>query len=163
MIPLDIEQLPFLDNDIINFAINLPLELKIGKNFIHESLKYLFPHLAKIPNENIGAPDDAGNLVRKFSIAKRFAEARTKMIIERLSAGKILFCSKDYCAYDYWLRTGSRSFVESVLSRVDQNIFNSAYVSKILKEHISCQRNHDQLICDILNIQLLLEQFNVIL
>lgn len=29
-----------------------------------------------------------------------------------------------------------------------------SYVSKILKEHIACQRDHDQLICDILSLQL---------
>ena len=152
---------PFLGNDILNFAINLPLKLKFGKEFIHKSLQYFFPHLAKIPTEHIGVSVDAGNLARKFFVAKRLTEARLKMIIERLSAGKILFTPKDYRAYDYWLRTGSRNFVEDVLSGVAQNIFNQAYVSKILKEHMTCQRNHDQLICDILNVQLLLKQFKI--
>ena len=153
---------PYLDNEVVNFAINLPLELKIKKIFIHKVLKYLFPNLAKIPYEGTGVLPDTTGLPLLFSRGERFAQRQLKTLIEKASSGKILFKPKDYRAYDYWLRTGSIKYVgEVLLQERKEDIFNRGYVWKILKEHMHCKRNHGQLICDMLNIQLLLDKYNL--
>lgn len=39
---------PFVDKDLINFAIGLPFELLMKKNFLKEILKRKFPEVSKI-------------------------------------------------------------------------------------------------------------------
>lgn len=150
---------PFLDNEVVNFAMNLPLELKFEKRFIHKALRYSFPVLAQIPQDNTGVPPDTRGLSLLFSRIKRFVEKQSKNLVQKTSFGKVLFKPKDYRGYDYWLRTGSKRYVENLLLRGNyQNVFNQKYVEKILKEHMTCRGNHDLLICDILNIGLLLSE-----
>lgn len=150
---------PFLDNDIVNFALTLPLELRLDKKFIYKALRYCFPSLAKIPLEATGTPPDTYALPILFSKIMRHGQYMLKDLIQKVSLGKVIFRPKDYRGYDYWLRTGSRQYVEKVLLREDRlKVFDENHVRKILKEHITCRRNHDQLICDILNIKLLIHE-----
>ena len=148
---------PFLDNSMIEFAMNLPYELKFEKRFIHKALRYLFPHIANIPHEKSGAPPDTKILL--FYRVTAFAKKQLKESLQKASFGRVLFAPKDSRGYDYWLRTCSRKYVENTLLRANQRIFDQANIGKILKEHMTCQRNHDQLICDILNLELLLRKF----
>lgn len=137
--------------------MNLPYELKFEKRFIHKALRYLFPHIANIPHKKSGAPPDTKILL--FYRVTAFAKKQLKESLQKASFGRVLFVPKDSRAYDYWLRTGSRKYVENTLLRANQRIFDQANIGKILKEHMTCQRNHDQLICDILNLELLLRKF----
>ncbi|MCK4821574.1 asparagine synthase, partial [bacterium] len=155
-------RLPYLDNKVVDFAVNLPLDLRFKKRFIHKALKSLFPDLAKIHYEDTGALPDTTGLPLLFSSMKRFAYRQLKRRIERASLGKILFIPEDYRAYNYWLRTGSKRYVEEVLLQgLCEDVFSREYVIKILKEHMQCKKNHDQLICDMLNLQLLLNKYQM--
>jgi len=151
---------PYLDNEVVEFAINLPLELKTEKKFIHKASKRLFPSLAEIPWENTGVPPDTKRPLVLLSKLRRRAVSEMKRFIERISRGNILFQNLDYRGYSYWLRTGSRKYVErSLLEKADQGIFNQEYVRKILDDHMSCRKDHNQLICDLLNMKLLVDKF----
>jgi len=148
----------YLDNELVDFAWSLPIDLKIGKRFLRYALVHFLPNLARIPDENTGALPNDSRLMVRFSLGKRLLKNLMYNAIEKLSLGRILFVPKDYRAYDYWLRTGSRKYVEKVLMKDSQDIFNQAYVDKILKEHMACKQNNDQIICDILNLKLLLKK-----
>ena len=78
-------------------------------------------------------------------------------MIEKLSLGKLLIRSQDYRAYDYLLRTGSKKYVEDILLQNTSEIFNREYIRKIVEEHMKGKKNHDQIICDVLNINLLIK------
>jgi len=160
---LDI-RLPYLDNEVTEFAINLPLELRFGKSFIHKAIKSLFPSLAKIPWEKSGVPPDTKRLTLLFSRLRSTIMNATRRFLERASGGRILFQPSDYRGYSYWLRTGSRRYVEKKLLEKDEQgpfnkLFNQEYVRKILVDHMKCREDNDQLICDLLNLKLLLEMF----
>jgi asparagine synthase (glutamine-hydrolysing) len=151
---------PYLDNEVVEFAINLPLELKIEKKFIHKASKRLFPSLAEIPWEQTGVPPDTQGPSLLLSKLRRRAGSEMKRFIERISGGNILFQNLDYQGYSYWLRTGSRRYVErSLLEKADQSILNQEYVKKILYDHMSCWKDHNQLICDLLNMKLFVDKF----
>ena len=153
-------RLPYLDNEVVEFAINLPLELRIEKKFIHKASRRLFPSLAEIPWEKSGVPPDTNGLSLLLSKLRRSAGREMKRFIERVSGGNILFLPIDYRGYGYWLRTGSRKYVErSLLEKTDQGIFNQEYVRKILDDHMSCRKDHNELICDLLNMKLLVDKF----
>jgi len=153
-------RLPYLDNEVVEFAINLPLELRIEKKFIHKASKRLFPSLAEIPWEKSGVPPDTKGLSLLLSRLRRSAGREMKRFIARVSGGNILFQPVDYRGYGYWLRTGSRRYVEDLLLRDSGwGIFDRECVKKIVNEHMNGKSNHDQLICDIINIALLVNNF----
>jgi len=152
-------RLPYLDNEVIDFAVNLPLELRFGKSFIHKALKHIFPDLANIPLEKSGVPPDTTGLPLILFKMKRLADARLKTLIERISFGKVLIKPPDYKGYEYWLRTGSKKYVEGALLQEPNEIFNREYIRKIVEEHMKGKKNHDQIICDVLNINLLMDKF----
>lgn len=152
-------RLPYLDNEIVDFAINLPVELRFGKRFIHKALRYIFPDLANIPWEKSGVPPDTMGLPLMLSKIRRFANAQLKTLIEKISFGKVIIRSPDYRAYDYLLRTGSKKYVEDILLRKPNKIFNREYIRKIVEEHMKGKKSHDQIICDVLNISLLADMY----
>ena len=152
-------RLPYLDNEVVNFAVNLPLELRFEKKFIHKALKQIFPDLASIAWEKSGVPPDTTGLPLMISKIKRLADMQLKAMIAKLSLGKFLIRSQDYRAYDYLLRTGSKKYVEDILLQNTSEIFNREYIRKIVEKHMKGKKNHDQIICDVLNINLLMDKF----
>jgi len=47
-------RLPYSDNEVVDFALRLPLELRFKKAFIHKALRNIFPNLACIHWEKSG-------------------------------------------------------------------------------------------------------------
>jgi asparagine synthase (glutamine-hydrolysing) len=150
---------PYLDYEIIRFATSLPFDLKNGKFFIYQALKFNFPDLAQIEFERLTPLDTLSH--KLFAQIRDLSSIFFKRILERLSFGKILFTPQDYRAYDYWIRTGSRRFIEQQLLLDLNSIFNLKEVKKIVKDHMNARSNNDQIICDILNLNLFLNEFNV--
>ena len=153
---------PFLDNKVVEFAINLPLELKYNKKFVYMACKSLFPDLTDIPLESTGSPLSATGLSIVVRRGCRFALAKTKGGVERITSGKILFKPKEYRGYEYWLRTGSRTYVEDVLLgsfKDSTSIFDQKYVENVVHKHMKGKNNHDQLICDLINFKLIDDMF----
>lgn len=147
-------RVPYLDNEVAAFAVNLPAELRFEKRFIHKALKHIFPNLAKIPWEKSGVVPDTTGLPLMLSKSRRFASMQFRSLIERISLGKILFKPVDYRGYDYWLRTGSRKYVEDTLINGTSEYFDRQYIRKIVEEHMRAKKSHDQIICDVLDIYL---------
>lgn len=153
---------PFLDNEVIDFALNLPLELKFNKKFIYLACESIFPRLADIPLEHTGVSiRSATGRFQMLPKVRQFALAEAKRAIEKISFAKILFRPIDYRGYAYWLRTGSKKYVEdALLSVVNEKIFDQRRVRDVVEEHMSGKKNHDILICAILTIQLLSNRFS---
>jgi len=148
-------RLPYLDNDVVEFALNLPLEYRIGKKFIHSACQRLMPELTGIAWEKTGVPPNTQGIGLKLAWVKRVGLQRIKGIVEYLSQGRILFRPQDYRAYGYWLRRDSQAFVENLLNpRLSSGIFDTGKVVRIVGDHMRARRNHDQLICDIINLVL---------
>jgi asparagine synthase (glutamine-hydrolysing) len=156
---------PFLDNDLVDFfAFTLPPELRASKVFLRKAANYCFPSLSDIPIEHGGATPGAPMI--GFLIGEFMASLKRKCIrsFERLSGNKTLslFETDDYRRYDYWLRTGSRDYVLKVLldpRTLKRGYFKSEYIERIVKEHMAGKRNHDQLICDLINLELMFRIF----
>ena len=149
-------RLPFLDNDVLDFALQLPYELKFKKKFIEKANRLIFPLLANIPLEKTGLPPDYNKALVNFYKKARLAKEHIKKFIEKISLNKVLFRSLDYRAYDYFLRTGSKKYVlKSLIVKNDDSIWNRDYLKRIIKEHMSLKENHEQIIIDVLQIHLI--------
>jgi asparagine synthase (glutamine-hydrolysing) len=155
---------PFLDNDLVDFfAFTLPPELKAGKVFLQKAANYCFPMLSDIPIEHGGAPPDAPLarfLIGEFKTSIKRRSART---FERLFGKTLsLFETDDYRRYDHWLRTGSRDYTLKVLMdprTLNRGYLKSGYIKNIVEEHMTGKRNNEQMICDLINLELMFRLF----
>ena len=156
---------PFSDNELVDFfAFTLPPELKVRKLFLQKALNYCFPSLSDIPIEHGGAPPGAP--LTRFLIGEFTASLKRRCtgILERLFSNRSfsLFEAGDYRRYDYWLRTGSRNYALKVLldpRTPNRGYFKSDYIKKIVEEHMTGRKNRDQMICDLINLELMFRIF----
>jgi len=148
-----------LDNDLVEFfAFRLPFYLRLNERFLQKALDYCFPSLSDIPWEHTGVPPNSHPLKVFVGKAMRFAKDKIGMTVERLSKGGVILAPCDYRGYDKWLRTGSKAYALEILldpRTLRRGFFRQCYIQKILEEHINYKENHDQLICDLINLELL--------
>lgn len=149
-------RLPFVDKEIIDFAFNLPLKLRFGKKFIHYANKYLFPNLANIPWEKSGVPP-ASKGIKTMIMRKKISLSKMLMdIIEKQSHGLIKFRASDYRAYSYFIKTGSKNYINYLFKQNQKDsILNFSNINQIFKDHIKSKKDYNQLICDLVQIKLL--------
>ena len=149
-------RLPFLDNKIVEFALPLPINLKVNKKLIHLANSTLFPILANIPWEKSGLPPNfPGLLELSFKIERYFIQ-KIKELIQQISQNKIVFRNLDYRAYGYHLRKGSQRFtVDVLLNKIQGEMWNKEYIRTLVKEHMNLKKNHEIILCDLIQIELL--------
>lgn len=154
---------PFLDTDLVEFfALGLPYNSRLNESFLQKALNYCFPSLSDIPWERTGAPPDAGPFTMWVGRGKLFLKNQIRRILERASKGKIGIAPRDYRLYGQWLRTGSKDYVARLLSdhrTLSRGFFNPGYIQRVLQEHMNFQENHDELVCDLVNFELLNRTF----
>jgi len=150
---------PYADNEVVDFAVGLPPALKRRKRFIYLACKAIFPKLASIPLESVGRSLRSTETPLLVTSLGRLFSKTGKTLVERLSLGRILFRPKDYRGYEYWIRTGSRTYVETLFADKPVEILNQRGVREVIKDHMRGRRNHDQLICDLINLELAAKAF----
>ena len=151
---------PFLDKDLVDFfAFALPPKLRIDKMFLQKAVNYCFPSLSNIPLEHDGVPPDSHSMRFLLGDVEHFLKRKSRRIIERLSHGKYSFIKPlDYRQYSSWLRTGSRAYVLRILlnpKTLGRGYFKRDFIERIVREHMTARKNHDQLICDLINLELM--------
>jgi asparagine synthase (glutamine-hydrolysing) len=150
---------PFLDADLVEFfAFKLPFNMRINERFLQKAINYCFPSLSDIPWERTGAPLDPDILTMWFGRGKLFLKSKMGLILEKVSKGKIKTAPRDYRLYNQWLRTGSKDYVTRLLldhRTLNRGFLKPSYVKQVLQEHMNYQRNRDQLLCDLINFELL--------
>jgi asparagine synthase (glutamine-hydrolysing) len=135
------ERFPFLDNDLVDFAMKVPVKHKLGN--LEQELKRL--------DENTVAKkkmyrqfDDGKNVLRKA-----MEDFIPKEIIERKKQG---FSAPD----ESWYRGENAAYVKELL--LDPNLackdyINQDYIFKIVNEHINEGVNHRLLIWSLMNFE----------
>lgn len=152
---------PCIDNAIGDFAFGLPTESLALRNFIGKVQERVFPQLKKIPFE-LAPPLGISSMGKFLFRLWRYLERNGAFAVQKYSRGKILIKNKDYRAYDYWIRTASKAFVEDII--MDKSAYEGLFIDpsalqKVLKEHLTGQHDHNQLICDALTFMLMHRYF----
>jgi len=149
---------PFLDNELVDFfAFRLPIQMRLGEIFLQKAMNFCFPQLSGIPLEN-GSPPDSSRINFFLKRAKKFTRKEVSKLLEKASKGKLNMGGLDYREYGKWLRGGSKNYVFDILNQnrvTIEKYFKKEFLKKVLDEHMSATKNHDQLICDLLNFELL--------
>jgi len=156
---------PFMDNDLVDFfAFRFPPELRrrevVGitfeDTFLQRALAQSFPSLSDIPWH--GIPPDSSILGVIAVEGLRFIRKRCAKVLERLLKKKIVLTPLDFRGYDEWLRTGSKQYMLDLLlaeKTLRRPYFRREFVRKVINEHLDYKKNHDQLICDFINFELM--------
>jgi len=135
------ERFPFLDNDLVDFAMQVPVEHKLGD---------LSKKIDKI-DENTGAKkkayrehDDGKNVLRKA-----MQDYIPEQILNRKKQG---FSAPD----ENWYRGENAKYIKEILLHSDtmcKEYINEDYIKKIVNEHLNEGKNHRLLIWSFLNFE----------
>ena len=151
-------RLPFYDNDLMDFMLSVPPELKINRNLHIKSLKRIAPQCNMIPWQKIGLPLNTRNLL--FHIYKTRARGRFYKEIKEIF--KINLSPRSYHSYaDYneWFmnhRELKKYIYKILLSKKakSRNYFNIDTVEGILQKQANGQENNVNLISRLLTFEL---------
>lgn len=160
---------PYMDNDLVDFfAFRFPPSLRrreilgitFEDTFLQKALIQRFPVLSKVPWH--GFPPDSSALKVLSVEGARFVRKKCFQILGRLLHKKMNVEGGDFKGYDEWLRSGSKEYALNLLLDIrtlKRPYFREDFVKKILQDHMGYKANHDQLILDMINLELLHRMF----
>ena len=135
------ERFPFMDNDLVDFAMKVPVEHKLGN--LERELEQIDENLEnkkKVYQEY----DDGKNVLRKAM--KSYIP---KSIIERKKQG---FSAPD----ESWYRGENAQYIKELLlapNTLSRDYINPDFVNKIVNEHLYENKNHRLLIWSMMNFE----------
>jgi asparagine synthase (glutamine-hydrolysing) len=137
------ERFPFMDNDLVDFAMKIPVRHKLG-NLQSEISRIDENETAKKKNSIYRDFDDGKNVLRKA-----MAGFIPEKIINRKKQG---FSAPD----ESWYRGENASYIKELLldrQTVSSEFINGDYIKKIVKEHTEEHVNHRLLIWSFMNFE----------
>jgi len=156
---------PYMDNDLVDFfAFKFPVDLRrrefmgvtFEDTFLQRSLNYEFPELSDIPWHDFKPGSNILDVIAKEG--PRFILKRSGRLLSKLLRKQVSLTSLDFRGYDEWLRTGSRSFVMDIFSderTLNRPYFQRDFLSRVVDDHMNYKNDNNQLICDIINFELM--------
>ena len=140
-------RVPFLDNDLVDFAMRLPVKFKLG-------------NLQEVVRINENVPGKAKKYYRKTRDGKLLLrKAMTRYVPETVSqAVKQGFSAPDAS----WFKGDSIQYVRRILFNKNARIYNyldQKATLKLVLEHLEGRQNRRLLIWSLLNIENWLEQY----
>lgn len=138
---------PFLDKDLVDFAMKLPLE-KLNQQFLYrKALLKWQPDLFNLPtSRRSGLSLSESNLQYYLRRAKIKAFDKLNTFSTRLVKRNISSCKTDkYISYDNLLRTNSKfrnSVYELLCGVKNKNLCNASYLDNLWNQHLTGKANH---------------------
>ncbi|MGC6502741.1 MAG: asparagine synthase (glutamine-hydrolyzing) [Flavobacteriaceae bacterium] len=141
------ERFPFMDNDLVDFAMKVPVEHKLGNLTKEiEQIDENFENKKRVYKEY----DDGKNVLRKAM--KSYIP---KTIIERKKQG---FSAPD----ESWYRGENANFIKEILLNSETyctKFIKRDYIEHIVNEHLDEVKNHRLLIWSFLNFECWCQKF----
>ncbi|MEQ9166347.1 MAG: asparagine synthase (glutamine-hydrolyzing) [Fulvivirga sp.] len=135
------ERFPFMDNDLVDFAMKIPVKHKLGN--LNKEIKKIDENTEK--KKNVYREfDDGKNVLRKAML-----DFIPEKIINRKKQG---FSAPD----ESWYRGENADYVKELLlndETVSTKYINREYIHKIVNEHIDDHINHRLLIWSFMNFE----------
>lgn len=135
------ERFPFLDNDLVNFAMKIPVRHKLGNL---ELMKRIDENEFRDKKKLYTEYDDGKNVLRKAMM-----DIIPEKIINRKKQG---FSAPD----ESWYRGENAEYVKELLlnkKTVSTEFINRNYIKKIVDEHTNQHINHRLLIWSFMNFE----------
>ena len=135
------ERFPFMDNDLVDFAMKVPVEHKLG-NLEQEIVK--IDENQEVNKKAYKKHNDGKNVLRKA-----MREYIPEKIINRDKQG---FSAPD----ESWYRGENAQYIKEILldsETVSTKYINRYYIEKIVNEHLNEGKNHRLLLWSFLNFE----------
>ena len=135
------ERFPFMDNDLVEFAMKIPVKHKLGN--LEKEVKKIDennPRKKKIYKEY----DDGKNVLRKAML-----DFIPKSILERKKQG---FSAPD----ESWYRLNNANYIRDILlnsKSSSSKYIKKKFVERVVDEHLNKGKNHRLLIWSLLNFE----------
>jgi asparagine synthase (glutamine-hydrolysing) len=136
------ERFPFMDNDLVDFAMQVPVEHKLGD--LNEEIEKIDENLEG-NKRAYRDHDDGKNVLRKA-----MEDYMPEQILNRKKQG---FSAPD----ESWYRGENADYIKIILLHSDTictEFINGNYIKKIVNEHLNEGKNHRLLIWSFLNFEL---------
>jgi asparagine synthase (glutamine-hydrolysing) len=154
------DRVPTYDNDLVNFILKLPPELRYNHGIYLKFLKKLSPEMAKIKNNHTDVRADLpAGVARIFALKKNgIRNLRSSLRIKTRGTVKIPF-RDDYPDYGEWIRTEDklRKWVEEILldeKTLSREYFNNDFICKLVHDHMNYREDNTQIIFRLLTFEL---------
>jgi asparagine synthase (glutamine-hydrolysing) len=160
---------PFMDNELVDFfAFRFPVSLRRKEimgityedTFLQRALNLRFPSLARVKWHGF---KPGTNRCKILAIAgTRYIQKRINRVIEKIIGRQIETKNPDFRGYSQWLREASRPFVQATLldpKTLARSIFKEDFIRKTLEDHMNYKADNNQVICDMINIELMQRLF----
>ena len=128
-------RLPFCDNDLIDFSIELTPGLRYERRLMKNAFVKTFPELAQVPITETGLP---------MMLCAREVRIRAERMIRwhlhnrGILKGQYLE-KRAYANYNFWFRTVLRNWVEDILlssQSLERGFYNPDYLRILINEHM---------------------------
>jgi asparagine synthase (glutamine-hydrolysing) len=140
-------RVPFMDNDLVDFSMRLPVSMKIRK--LHENLRIDENNFGRKKDDYYSRTSDGKILLRKT--LSRYVE---KEVAEREKQG---FSSPD----SSWFKGDSKNYIKNQIldtSNPIYNVFSFNTIESLVNEHITGKRNRRLLIWSLLHLSYYFKQ-----
>jgi len=135
------ERFPFLDNDLVDFAMKIPVRHKLGNL---ENMKKVDENILGGKKDKYTEFDDGKNVLRKA-----MHDYIPNKILDRKKQG---FSAPD----ESWYRGENAAYIKELLldkKTVSSEYINQDYIEQIIEEHMSKKANHRLLIWSFMNFE----------
>lgn len=135
------ERFPFLDNDLVNFAQQIPVKYKLGNL---EKMLQINENDFKKRSKSYQEYDDGKNVLRKAMM-----NFMPEKILNRKKQG---FSAPD----ESWYRGENAAYIKELLldkKTISSEFINQDYIKKIVNQHINEHVNHRLLIWSFMNFE----------
>ncbi|MBC8525479.1 MAG: asparagine synthetase B [Candidatus Cloacimonetes bacterium] len=156
-------RMPSYDNNLIEFAYRLPIELRKNQFIYRNTFNRMFPKLASIPREGTGLPLNSSELRLKIKtferkIIKELKKTPVNKIIQKLG----LLVNPNYVDYKRWFRNELREDIEDLIldkRTLSRGIFKKSGIKTLLNEHNYTEKDNSKLIWQIINLEYFFRNF----
>jgi len=152
-------QIPTIDNDLLDFSLSLPVDMRLEYKVYSKAMIEQFPILARIPRTGTGLPlmvSPRRLQMRRFS--DRFCDSLDYRL-RKYGGGKVVFphLNRDWHDLERWCRTTLRPYIESILLSdrcLSRSIFRPEVLRQLVSDHMSKNINGTFWLSPLLTLEL---------
>jgi asparagine synthetase B (glutamine-hydrolysing) len=156
-------RVPTLDNDLVDFAFQIPISLKKNRALYRNTFAQYYPELAKIPRDGTGLPLDVSNTTLEINRYKRkLLQKINKFPLNNLIPELNRKSEISYTNYKKWFRNELSKDIEDILltkKPLGRGIYSEDGLRKMLNYHYYKRENHSNLILQLLNLEYFFKNF----
>ncbi len=156
-------RMPSYDNELVEFAYKLPVELKKKQFLYRKAFINKFPDLAAIKREGVNLPISASNI----RLELKSYENKLIPYLKSTSASKVIskfsrWNKPSYVSYNEWFKNDLKQEMEAIIldkKTLSRGLYNENGLKGMLRQHSLPGVDHSRLIWQIINLEYFFRNF----